>query len=83
MSPVSTVFNTVVTVSLFSKVLLFSFISCFSIKKLISTSKGCAEDPFAGRNIQQVCICDICFRRVTIFVMKCDRGEEEVVKSPN
>ena len=27
--------------------------SCFSIKKLISTSEWCAEDLFAGQNTQQ------------------------------
>ena len=28
--------------------------SCFSIKKLIFTSKRCAEHPFAGKNTQQI-----------------------------
>ena len=31
--------------------------SCFRVKKLISTSKRCAEHPFAGRNTQQIVYC--------------------------
>ena len=31
--------------------------SCFSVKKLISTSERLAEHPFAGANTQQIKIC--------------------------
>ena len=46
--------------------------SCFSVKKLISTSERCVEHPFAGQNTQQIPHCCILFEweRKSISLLK-------------